>query len=85
MIRPVSFDMSFQAVADSISLRARKIAELWWKMESVCFLPRQEYEMIVEDVLIKQHWKKSNNDKLIHRSKKSSINLKRLPLISSGI
>jgi len=65
MVRPVSFGMSFQAIANSISLRAGKIMEWWLEMVSVCFLPR--------NFLIKQHWKKSNNDKLIHKSKKSQF------------
>lgn len=33
-------------------------------------LPDRKYEMIVEDILIKQHCKKSNNDELIRISKK---------------
>lgn len=47
--------------------------------------PDREYEMIVEDTVIKQHCKTSNNDKLIHKSNASSINLKRFSLVSSGV
>lgn len=41
VVRPVSFDMSFQAIANSISLRAGKIVEMWLEAESVYFLPRR--------------------------------------------